>query len=63
MDDKERRRLAVEVTRSLLTKAMDDPIAMGYLAIFEVTPQDLENAVGMVLNYLEVTHAKKEEEA
>ena len=59
-DDRDRRRIAVLTTRGLLLKAMDDPVAMAYLARFEVTPRGLEEKVGEVLDYLERTSEREE---
>ena len=60
MNDRERRALTVSVTRALVKKALDDPVAMGYLSHFEVTPKDLEEKIGEVLGYLERTEEKEE---
>jgi len=66
MDARERTKLAITITREILTSMMDDAEAVMVMTLNCIKPEDVENQVAMILEYLDKTapeaDAKAEEE-
>jgi len=63
MDAEERTHDAITITRELLMNAFDDPSAIMVMTMDCIKPEDVENQVAMVLEYLDRTEPKSDEEA
>ena len=59
MDAKERTRLAIEATREILMNVLEDPGAMLAMILDCIKPEDVENQVAMILEYMDRTKPKK----
>lgn len=55
MDAKERKQNAVNITRELLMNAFDHPMAIIRMTVDYTKPEDVENQVAMILEYMEKT--------
>lgn len=53
---------AIIITRELLMNAFDDPRAVIMMAMDCTKPEDVENQVAMILEYLDKTEPEKEGE-
>ena len=63
MDAEQRTRDAITITRSILSKAMASPFTMIHMTVFEADPEQVENKVYDILDYLDKTAPKKPKEA
>ena len=61
MDANERTRIAIAATREILMDVLDNPCAMLTMTLDCIKPEDVENQVAMILEYMDRT--KSEEEA
>jgi len=55
MDARERKKLAIEATREVLTNVLDDPCAILAMTLDCIKPEDIENQVAMILEYMDRT--------
>ena len=62
MDAEERTHDAVSITRELLYNVFDDPGAIIMMTMDCIKPEDVENQVAMILEYLERTKPLEEAE-
>jgi len=58
MNAGERTRLAITITREILTNMMDDPGAMVAMTMDLVKPDNVEDTVSEILEYLDRTKPK-----
>jgi len=63
MGVEERTRDAISITRELLMNAFDDPGAIILMTIDCTKPEDVENQVAMMLEYLDRTEPEAAAEA
>ncbi|MBU1082430.1 MAG: hypothetical protein KKB59_18235 [Spirochaetes bacterium] len=59
MDAEERVHNAISITRELLMDAFDHPMAIIRMTVDCTKPEDVENQVAMILEYLDRTDPKK----
>ena len=61
MDAEKRTQIAITMTREILTSLFDDPGTMVLMSINEVDPEEIENQVCKILEYLEKTAPEEAE--
>lgn len=60
MDVEERTKKAITVTRQILFGIFDDPFALAFMTFYEVEPDELEDKVTQILEYLEMSAEEAE---
>ena len=63
MDAETRAIMAISLTRSILTKALDSPFTLVVMTRDIVNPDTVEDTVAEILRYLEKTAPEKPQEA
>jgi len=61
MDAEKRTQIAITMTRELLANMFDDPVAMALMTYYEVEPEEVEDKVAEVLEYLDKTAPEEAE--
>ena len=61
MDAEKRTQIAITMTREILASLFDDPGTMAFMTFYEVEPQELEDKVCKILEYLEKTAPEEAE--
>ena len=59
----ERATMAISLTRSILTKALDSPFTLAVMTRDKVEPDAVEDTIAEILWYLEKTAPEKPQEA
>ncbi|MCK4299693.1 MAG: hypothetical protein KAX80_09175 [Planctomycetes bacterium] len=60
MDAEERTNIAIKATREILMDVLDDPCAILAMTLDCIKPEDVENQVVMILEYMDRTMPKEE---
>lgn len=63
MDARERTKIAIAATREILMDVLDDPCAMLTMTLDCIKPEDIENQVAMILEYMDKTKPEDEDAA
>ncbi|GAH23518.1 unnamed protein product [marine sediment metagenome] len=53
MDVEERKQTTSTITRELFMRMFDDPFVMAFMTFYEVEPEEVEDKVDEILEYLE----------
>ena len=61
MDAEKRTEIAIVMTRTLLTSILEDPGTLAFVTFYEIEPDEVEDKIAQILEYLEKTAPEEAE--